>query len=217
MDTPPRRSFRRATEQERRRDLIAATQACVAEHGLAGATVREIALKAGVTAGLIRHYFPGKNELLYAAYRATMSQMTDVVKEGLAMTDRSPQARLRHFIEASLTSPVLDELHLSQWAAFISLIRVDEEMRAIHWEAYSEFRQVCAELVKALYQQQGRDSDAVSIERAAIALNALVDGLWIEGCLASERFAEGQLVDIGIASAGAVLGVDLHAPAKAVV
>ncbi|MGH7003342.1 MAG: TetR family transcriptional regulator, partial [Alphaproteobacteria bacterium] len=48
-----RKSFRREGEDKRREDLIAATLQCVAENGLSGATVREIALRADVTPGLI--------------------------------------------------------------------------------------------------------------------------------------------------------------------
>ncbi|MBN9550954.1 MAG: TetR family transcriptional regulator, partial [Alphaproteobacteria bacterium] len=64
MNAPSRRKFRREGEERRRQDLIDATLDSVAEHGLQGATLRTIALRAGVTAGLIRHYFPGKEELL---------------------------------------------------------------------------------------------------------------------------------------------------------
>ncbi|RUW96955.1 TetR family transcriptional regulator, partial [Mesorhizobium sp. M8A.F.Ca.ET.059.01.1.1] len=63
-----RRKFRREGEGRRRQDLIEATLDSVAEYGLQGATLRTIALRAGVTAGLIRHYFPGKEELLQEAY-----------------------------------------------------------------------------------------------------------------------------------------------------
>ena len=50
-----RRTFHRAPEAERRHDLIEATLDCIAEYGLEGATVRQIAIKAGVTAGFICH------------------------------------------------------------------------------------------------------------------------------------------------------------------
>jgi AcrR family transcriptional regulator len=54
--TVTRRSYSRATEAERREDLIAATLDCIADVGIQGATVRQIAARAGVTGGLIRHY-----------------------------------------------------------------------------------------------------------------------------------------------------------------
>ncbi len=84
MTVSARRKFRREGEGRRRRDLIEATLDCVAENGIEGATVRAIALRAGVSAGLIRHYFPGKAELLQAAYAAVVKRMTDQAKDALA-------------------------------------------------------------------------------------------------------------------------------------
>ncbi|MCJ9673516.1 TetR family transcriptional regulator, partial [Neorhizobium sp. SHOUNA12B] len=72
-----RRTYHRASEAERREDLIAATLDCIAEFGIQGATVRQIAMRAGVTGGLIRHYFSSKDQMLQAAYRKVMAGMTE--------------------------------------------------------------------------------------------------------------------------------------------
>ena len=65
---PARRLYRRESEESRRSALIAATQELVAEGGPEAATVRAISERAGVTPGLIRHYFQSKDELTRAAY-----------------------------------------------------------------------------------------------------------------------------------------------------
>ena len=62
-----RRTFHREPEAVRQNDLIAATLDSVAALGLAGATVREVANRAGVTPGLIRRYFDNKERLVAAA------------------------------------------------------------------------------------------------------------------------------------------------------
>ena len=41
----------------------------------------------------------------------------------------------------------------------------------------------------------------------AIAINGVIDGLWIEGCLAGEMFETGELARIGIAAVEALLGL----------
>ena len=78
-----RRTFQRAGEAERRKDLIAATLDSISEHGLEGATVRDIAARAGVTGGLIRHYFSGKDEMVQAAYRDMLAGMTGTALSAL--------------------------------------------------------------------------------------------------------------------------------------
>jgi len=82
-----RRAFHRASEAERRQDLISATLDCITELGVQGATVRQIATRAGVTGGLIRHYFDGKDQMVQAAYRDTMMGMTRTAIEAAESLD----------------------------------------------------------------------------------------------------------------------------------
>ena len=55
-------------EPIRRQQLIKATMAAIDEVGLADATVARIARHAGVSAGIISHYFGGKDGLLAVSY-----------------------------------------------------------------------------------------------------------------------------------------------------
>src|SRR3546814_11594259 len=68
--TAVRQAFTRESADARRADLIEATAACLAEHGLAGTNVRAICARAGVSPGLLRHYFGGIDDLVAATYQA---------------------------------------------------------------------------------------------------------------------------------------------------
>src|SRR3546814_4693131 len=100
-----RRPYHRASEAERREDLISATLDCIAEFGIQGATVRQIAARAGVTGGLIRHYFASKDQMLQAAYRQLMSGITETTTDAAA-EGADARIRLRRFIVANVTPPV---------------------------------------------------------------------------------------------------------------
>lgn len=50
--------------ETRRRELVDAFARVLARHGFAGATIAAVAEEAGVTPGLVHHYFTDKNELL---------------------------------------------------------------------------------------------------------------------------------------------------------
>lgn len=204
-----RRSFHHAPEGVRRQDLINATLDCIAENGLQGATVRQIAVRAGVTAGLIRYYFPGKDELVYAAYRETMKRMTGQVKrladEAAESMKATPRQHLECFVEASLSPPVVDARTLSLWATFISLIHVDSQMAAIHKESYLAYRNELERLIGDVFKHEGRPVGRATLSRHAITVNAVIDGLWLEGCLAGDIFAENDLVTIGMKAVNAVL------------
>ncbi len=62
-------SRRRIGAAERRAQLLDAALQVFLEKGYAGAAMREIAHRAGVTEGLIYHHFAGKRELLLALLR----------------------------------------------------------------------------------------------------------------------------------------------------
>jgi AcrR family transcriptional regulator len=64
---PERASPRRRSAEERRRQILDAALSLFARHGYGGTTTKAIAQEAGITEGLIFHYFGGKAELLVEA------------------------------------------------------------------------------------------------------------------------------------------------------
>lgn len=207
MTASARRKFRREGEERRRQDLIDATLDCVAEHGLEGATVRAIALRAGVTAGLIRHYFPGKEDLLQAAYAALVGRMTEQAKAALVMEGATPRRRLAAFVSANLDAPIVDARTFSLWASFTGRANSEQALASAHREGYLEFREQVEALVAEVLAAAGRAADPALLRTHAIAINAVIDGLWIEGCLAGDMFAPGELQRIGIRTVEAQLGL----------
>lgn len=147
-----RRSFYRAPEGERRQELIEATLDCISEFGLKGATVRQIALRAGVTAGLVRHYFESKDQMVAEAYRAVIASLTEKAKN----VEGDPATRLKDFIAINLTEPVADSRSISLWAAFISQVRVDPVLAEIHRDGYLAFRNALQELLSDFLAAKGR-------------------------------------------------------------
>jgi TetR/AcrR family transcriptional repressor of bet genes len=201
-----RRSFHRAPEAERRQDLITATLDCISELGLQGATVREVATRAGVTPGLIRHYFSSKDQMLQAAYREVMTGMTSKVADAADKGQSSARDRLHDFIVANLTPPVADGRALSLWAAFISHVRVDPDFAEIHRESYLAFRSVLEALVADVLTEAGQAADTKRCQELAIAINGVIDGLWLEGTLVGDLFSETPLPGIAVRSVEVLLG-----------
>jgi TetR/AcrR family transcriptional repressor of bet genes len=201
-----RRSFHRAPEAERRQDLINATLDCISELGLQGATVREVATRAGVTPGLIRHYFSSKDQMLQAAYREVMTGMTSKVADAADKGQSSARDRLHDFIVANLTPPVADGRALSLWAAFISHVRVDPDFAEIHRESYLAFRSVLEALVADVLTEAGQAADTKRCQELAIAINGVIDGLWLEGTLVGDLFSETPLPGIAVRSVEVLLG-----------
>ncbi|MFD1746744.1 TetR family transcriptional regulator C-terminal domain-containing protein [Rhizobium helianthi] len=201
-----RRSYHRASESERREDLINATLDCIAEFGIQGATVRQIATRAGVTGGLIRHYFDSKDQMIQAAYRQIMENM---LEPALTAADQDLPARRRlcDFIVANLTPPVTDVKMLSLWAVFIGQIRIDPAIAAIHRENYLVFLNKLEDLISCFFRERGEVIDSERCRQDAIALNGLIDGLWLEGTLAADMFRECELAQTALTSVERLLGL----------
>jgi TetR/AcrR family transcriptional regulator, transcriptional repressor of bet genes len=200
-----RRAYRREGEERRREALIAAAIELVTQGGPAAATVRAIAERAGVTPGLIRHYFNGKDELSRAAYVAIMHRM---VIDNQATIDAVPGDAITRFAVCVVTwlrPPVKDPQALLVWAGFVPYIRSDPAMRDAHGATYRAFRDQWEELISALPGRGGKPDNRA----LATACNAVIDGLWLEGSLQPEMLDQAELERIGLDAIGAILGIDL--------
>src|SRR6201999_3999891 len=105
--------FTRDLPQARRRQLIEATARCLARDGLAGTSVRQVAAEAGVSPGLVRHHFAGMHQLVAETYRSAGKEIAAVFGRALDAAGPSHEARLRAFIDASLSPPLLDPERLA--------------------------------------------------------------------------------------------------------
>ena len=205
MTTGERKPYKRAGEEVRREAMIAAALDLIAEGGIAAATVRAIAEKAGVTPGLIRHYFKTKEDLTRAAYQTLMERMTQASALVLDTAPDGAAARLAAFVAASLRPPVVDPAAMGLWAGFIHRVQRDPMLREVHRTTYLGYRDVLQGLIAAL----PRAVDAATLRAEAIACNGVIDGLWLEACALPEAFVKDELAEIGLRSVGAILGVDL--------
>jgi AcrR family transcriptional regulator len=199
--TGDRRKFRREGEERRREALIAAALELFAQGGEAAATVRAIADRAGVTPGLIRHYFSSKEDLVRAAYATVMNRMTEESEEAAA-SDADPVARLMAFVAASLRPPVMDAERVGLWAGFLHQVRRDPQMAT-----YLAYRDRLEALIHAL----PGNADPARSRTLAIACNAVIDGLWMEGGMLPQAFHPGEPEEIGLTAVRRILGLPTEA------
>jgi TetR/AcrR family transcriptional repressor of bet genes len=202
--------FRREPAQQRQEALILACLALVAEHGVRGATVREIAKRAEVTQGLIRYHFSSKEDLITAAYAYHMKQMTDQTAAPAKLAHASAKARLAVFVVAGLKPPVADPASVSLWASFLNKVRADAQMREIHKQTYHDFRGQLESLISDVLNEAGMPATSQKLRHLAIACNAVIDGLWMEAGALPDEFETGELPEIGLRSVGAIIGVKLE-------
>lgn len=177
--------FRRESAPVRRRALIDATLRSLERHGRDGASIRRISAIAGVSSGLINHHFGSKARLIAAAYETLAIELQEALYRDSADGVGSPRERVSAFIRASFAPSILEPRILNVWLVFWSMVMRTPAMRAVHDRTYRRYRSILGRLLQAVGRSRGV---RVRARLAAIALSALLDGLWIELCLSPGTF-----------------------------
>lgn len=169
---------RPATQAEintfRRRRLMESTIRLMAEKGVSGATVRAITADAGVSHGLIGHYYPTKDALLVASLEHLFTGVAEEVRRQIDASGPDPLARLKALPEALFSQTVFTEQNRAAFLALWHEIRFNDAVREANRDFYAGYR----ERVRALFRQaMGGPKE---VEAAATGLIALSDGLWLE-------------------------------------
>lgn len=164
-------------EPIRRQQLIHATMAAIDEVGLAEATVMRIARHAGVSAGIISHYFGGKDGLLEATMRQILTDLTEAVAARRhALTDNSPRAHISAIIEGNFDRTQVTGPAAKTWLAFwASSMHKPMLQRLQNVNDRRLYTHLCHQFRRVMPRRDARS--------AALGLAAMIDGLWLRGAL----------------------------------
>jgi TetR/AcrR family transcriptional regulator, transcriptional repressor of bet genes len=186
--------FRRAAPAVRREALIEATLKCLKRHGHDGASVRRISAAAGVSIGLINHHFPSKSGLVAEAYDTLASSLQESIRAQAENARVSPRVRLSLFFRASFAPDLLDPQLFNVWVVFWSMVAHSPEIRAVHDRTYGEYRSLLESLLGQL--AAAGLAPPLKLHPAAIALTALLDGLWVELSLSAATFKPREAIAV---------------------
>lgn len=112
--TPARRGRPPKAEAGATRDrLLDAAAAACAERGFDGATLQEVARRAGVTATAVYNHFGSREELLHEAGVVGLQRMTDTIRAEVGEAGGARIARAYLRPDMADTRRLLAELHLA--------------------------------------------------------------------------------------------------------
>jgi AcrR family transcriptional regulator len=147
---------------ERRERIADAVLAVVARGGIEEASVRHVAAEAGVSVGMVQHYFRSKDELM----RAALARVGERVQARLGSEIAAPEEAARALFHELL--PDDGE-------------RAREARVALAFLAYAAVRpEVGEELREDAVRLRGFFADGFGSEVAAAGLLALMDGLGMQ-------------------------------------
>ena len=159
----------------RRRALIDAAILTIGERGTLDVTMSEIAGRAGVSSALAHHYFGAKDGLLQATMRHILTELNADVRKALA-TSRTARERVSAVIAVNFSETQFQPEIIAAWLAFYVEAQKSETLRRL-LRVYA--RRLHSNLMSGLTGLMPR-TDA---ERAAEAIAALIDGLYIRRAL----------------------------------
>lgn len=164
-------------EEIRRRQLIDATIASIHEIGFADASLSRISARAGVSTGIVHHYFKDKADLLEATLRQLGDRLRDSVVERLKDAN-SPVERLLAVIDGNIGPDQFTPQGVSAWLAFWAQVPKNVRLARVQHIIISRLHD---NLVHALRLMGRHDADDIARVTAA-----LIDGLWLRAALSTQ-------------------------------
>ena len=176
---------------ERRAQILEATQAVALERGLAHLRVADVATHLGISSGLVHYHFSSKDELLVEMLRNMAT--TDVARLRETVGDRGdPVDRLDRVLREYLPTSRRDE----SWALWIDWW--DEALRSEALATISsEFDTAWVAILEELIESGVEDGvyDCKDPHGSAWRLSALLDGLAIQVVLPRRTLSRRRMLD----------------------
>jgi TetR/AcrR family transcriptional repressor of bet genes len=160
-------------EPIRRAQLIDATLESVEQYGLQGTTVVTICKIAGLSPGIISHYFGGKQQLIEATVSYLIKSIqTDLLNRLKEKPDASHRDRLYLLIESNFSQIQTSKKASTTWLSFWAQAVHDPALRKL--QCVNERR-----LFSNIKYSMKRIVEEDQVDAKSHALAAMIDGLWL--------------------------------------
>jgi betaine-aldehyde dehydrogenase len=164
-------------EDSRRNQLIEATIDTMSEVGFAATTLALIGQRAGISPGLVAHYFRDKDGLLEATLRTLAARLARATSDHLA-TASGPRQRVQAVIDSYLAFDQFDRRTSMVWLAFWGEAMHSPQLKRIEIVYQSRMLSNLRHALKRLVPADEAGSLAITIA-------GLIDGLWLRATLSS--------------------------------
>ena len=164
----------------RKPQLVQATMAVIDRVGLHSASIALISKEAGVSTGIINHYFGGKHGLLEETMREILRQLSVTITKALKeLPANAHQQRINAIINGNFEGYQAENKVAKTWLAFWSYSMHDAQLKRL--QRVNEKRLISHLLIelKALLEPE-------QAELVAHGIASLIDGIWLRGTLNPE-------------------------------
>jgi AcrR family transcriptional regulator len=175
---------------DRKKAIAEATWQVILEQGMKGATVRNIARKAGLSLGALRHYFSTQEELLIYAMDLVKERVTERV-EKIALQNLPPKEMVLQMLLEIVPTNETTRAEMEVWLEFVLYFRNKGNRESQNDGILEGIQKLLDSLDRAQFLKKEIDKD-LETER----LCALIDGLAIHAILNPERLTKERIISI---------------------
>ncbi|MBS0364667.1 MAG: betaine-aldehyde dehydrogenase [Proteobacteria bacterium] len=206
-------------EEVRRAQLVEVTIDSLAAVGYVDTTLAQIAQRAGVSTGLVAHYFGDKDGLLEATFRTLSRGIAVRVRSRLRLAG-SPRERVQAVIDTNLAPEEFDRRTGTAWLAFWGQVLHVGGLKRVQ-TAYQR------RMLSNLRSDLKRMIPVGEAAPLAAMIAAMIDGVWLRAALSQWQeadsesaralltaFVDGRLAELGSAAAPAARNSLAALPAR---
>ncbi len=183
MPRPPMKNVRQ-------QQLIDATLVAVERHGLHNTTINTISGLAGLSSGLISHYFGGKQRLIEATQKYLLEQLKQALLNRTLGKKLTPLERLHAIVDANFTELQRSRPATKTWLSFWS--------QAMHEKGLARLQHINNQRLYSnllfSFKKLLPPTEAVT---AAKQTAAMIDGFWLRSALDAapeKEFEQAQIL-----------------------
>lgn len=173
--------------------MIDGTLRSLSEKGVSGTTIRSICGGASGSRGLIAHYFESKDELLAAAFRHLLNEITEAVRRAQQRVGDDAIEALKALPRTTFSRNVFTSRNSGAFLTLWHEVRFNPSIR----RANRDFFQIYMTNVQDLFKEAATQAGAkIDIPSAAFGLIAMIDGLWLEISIDDKACSRKEAVEL---------------------
>jgi len=158
----------------RKRQITRAAYEIIAEKGYYNFTMMDIAKRAGVSSGLIHHYFKDKENMLVTLLREMQQNVRSSLERALER-ETDPKEKLGIFVDQGLNLVENEREYIYVTFDFLTQIKFNERMQRILSKLYRGYRETLSQILRE-GKEQGIFKD-VDEHYLATILSSILLGL----------------------------------------
>ena len=196
--------------KDRHQEILDAAARVITDRGLAETRISDIAVRCGVSPGLILYYFESKDRLLVEALTYANDKYYLAQARELRRMDSAVE-QLRRLIDLSVPGLLPDYERLEEWALWIEIW-----VRALRDPALAKerevldrrWRQSIADIIRH-GRTTGEFPDGEDADELGMELGALIDGLAIQVLMNDTQVSSERMQDTCRRVASRLIGAEL--------